>query len=148
VTRQIQAEVPGNSIPENARVHGNGSITEYQLDILERRTAMKKIIVSLVVAGFLAVPMVAEAACYQYGQVVRLDVGAGFMNIFLKTSTLAPYTYRFYTTSTQFMDAARTAKVTGEKTYISGNATACPSVSSTAYSIPYGGIVTSMILNP
>jgi hypothetical protein len=93
----------------------------------KRRIAMKKLLVSLVVAGFLAVPMVAQA-CAITGQIVRLVEYSNVGYIYVKPNPLATTFYYFQTTFPELRAAARTGMETGKPTYISdGAADACAS---------------------
>jgi hypothetical protein len=76
---------------------------------------IKKLVVSLLVAGFLVVPMAAQA-CSVTGQVIRLFEYSGVGYIYVKPSptSLTGVYYVFASTSAELRDAARTGMNSGK----------------------------------
>lgn len=81
---------------------------------------MKKLLVSLVVAGFLVVPMAAQA-CTVTGQVIRLLEYAAVGYIYVKPSptSLSGVYYTFSSNSAELRDAARTGMNSGKNVTVS-----------------------------
>jgi len=106
---------------------------------------MKKILVSLVLAGFFAVPMAAQAACTLSGEVVRILEYPTYSLVYVKTAPLVPFIFYFQVTNTELRAGARTAMVTGKDIVMYGNAASCP----TTGDVRYGGVVIStLVVNP
>jgi hypothetical protein len=104
---------------------------------------IRNLVISTLVAVFLSVPMVAQAACNAYGQVVRLVEYSTYSLVYIKTGPLIPYTYYYQISAPELRAAARTGMTSGKPTYVSGNAASCP----TSSDIRYGGLGSVVVVS-
>ena len=106
---------------------------------------MKKIFlaVSLFVAG-LMLPLSASALCGQGGQVVRTYDSATQTYAYLQTAPLSSIYYYTITSDLDLRNALRACKVSGERCWIYGNASSCPTTGTGRYM----GTTSSVYHNP
>jgi hypothetical protein len=104
---------------------------------------IRKLVVSLLVASFLAVPMMAQA-CTFYGSVYRLWEYSSVSYVYLKpyNASTSTATYFFQIVSPELRDAARTALTSGKNVAINdGTTDACVANAN-------NGIAAYIIVNP
>jgi hypothetical protein len=111
------------------------------------KTSLKGAIFALA-ASFVLLPIAAQASCYVNGPIVRVtqyddSYTTTGCYIYMRNSALSSYYYYTRSNDDDTCSNAVVAATTGVDTYISGNASSCP----TSGTGRYMGIVNYLIIN-
>ena len=110
---------------------------------------MKKVLLTAIAAGMLALPSIASAACYKGGYVDRVTTMPGTtVNsvIYVRPSSTSSVLFKVVTKDTKLVDAALTAATSRTRVNIKGNATTCPTTPATG--VRNAGALLYLILAP
>jgi len=110
---------------------------------------MKKVLLTAIAAGMLALPSIASAACFKGGYVDRVTTMPGTtLNsvIYVRPSSTASVLFRVMTKDTKLVDAALTAATSRTRVMIKSNAATCPTKPTTG--VRDAGALLFLVLAP